>query len=211
MSLFCGRCGTRLSADQTEDLAAVNRVLARMGGWGAELFPPIGRVMSSTRLMRLRRFLFPTCPVAKSSGECARGQGHIANFLRRQGHTVVGGPDVDFLKDTMEADLIVTNPPYSCKDKFLARAYEIGKPWAFLLPCDSLVAVERFHLFHEHGIQLLIPNRRVHFIHADEVGTPFNSFWVCWRLLPQDIIFTELIGCPRYPDWRPSWQDISRA
>mgnify|MGYP001615675510 FL=1 len=33
-----------------------------------------------------------------------------------------------------EWDCIITNPPFSLKTEFLIRAYNLGKPFAFLLP-----------------------------------------------------------------------------
>src|SRR5574344_1585494 len=42
----------------------------------------------------------------------------------------------DFLQidsSTLEFDCIVSNPPFSIKDKILKKLYEIGKPFAILL------------------------------------------------------------------------------
>lgn len=35
-------------------------------------------------------------------------------------------------------DLIITNPPYSFKDQFLKRAFELDKPFMMLLPITTL-------------------------------------------------------------------------
>jgi len=136
--------------------------------------------------------LLPYLPKGKVIWESAWGMGHIARYLESHGHTVVGGPDVDFLTENIEAQILVTNPPYSKKDKFLLRAYEIGKPFAMLLAADALVGMERYPLFAKHGLQLLIPNKRINFICANGFTANFSTFWYCWKLLPQDFVFAEL-------------------
>ncbi len=137
--------------------------------------------------------LLPYLPKGKV-WEFAWGLGHMARCLQSHGHSVVGDRDSDFLTESFDANVLVTNPPFSKKDAFLERAYSIGKPFAMLLPADTLVGLERYPLFAQHGLQLLIPNRRVHYIDADgrKTNTNFNSFWLCWKLLPQDIVFAEL-------------------
>ena len=127
--------------------------------------------------------LLPYLPKKKIIWECAWGQGHLARYLQARRYTVVGGPDEDFFASTVEFDLLVTNPPYSKKNDFLRRAYSLGKPFAMLLPADSLVGMKRHPFFARHGIQLLIPNRRIQFIPqtSEKRSCNFNSFWFCWR------------------------------
>jgi hypothetical protein len=138
--------------------------------------------------------IVPYLPLGQTILEGAWGSGMLATHLQSKGYRVVGNHDFDFLTDTLEFDLIVSNPPYSLKDEFLKRAYEHGKPFAFLLPADSLVGKQRYELFAKHGCQLLIPNRRIEYVGPDpwKSQANFNSFWVCWKLLPQDIIFCQV-------------------
>jgi len=136
--------------------------------------------------------ILPYLPKGKVIWEYAWGLGHMARYLQSQGYTVLGDPDLDFLKEYVEADLNVSNPPFSKKDEFLRRAYDIGKPFAMLLPADALIGLERYPLFAKHGLQLLIPNKRINFIRVGGSSANFNTFWLCWKLLPQDIIFAEL-------------------
>jgi len=136
--------------------------------------------------------LLPFLPANKVIWEFAWGQGHIAHYLQLHGYKVVGGPDVDFLTEYVEANLLVSNPPFSKKDEFLRRAYSLGKPFAMLLPADALVGLARYPLFAKHGIQLLIPNKRINFVGSGNTSPNFNTFWLCWHLLPQNIVFAEL-------------------
>ena len=58
---------------------------------------------------------------------------------------------------------MITNPPYSIKDKFIARCYEINKPFALLLPVSSIQGIKRGCMFNEFGIDLLVLNKRIDF------------------------------------------------
>jgi len=88
----------------------------------------------------------------------------------------------------------VTNPPYSIKTKFLKRAFELGKPFAFLLPLTALEGKERGKLYAEYGIQLIIPNKRINFMTGSgKKSVWFQTAWFTWGLnLPKDLNFVEL-------------------
>jgi len=113
--------------------------------------------------------------------ECAWGKGNLFNFLKSEGFDVIGSDkDFDFLNSYKECDCIVTNPPYSIKDKFLARCYELEKPFALLMPLTALEGKKRGKLYKKYGIQLLIPNKRINF------ETPF---WKGkWSMVPNSLV-----------------------
>jgi len=119
----------------------------------------------------------------------------ITAFFRRHGYEVIETHiemGFDFLKDEpgFHFDVIVTNPPYSKKTEFLKRAYELGKPFALLLPLAALEGVERGKLFRKYGIELIVFDRRVEFMNKGRVWFPVA--WFCWKLLPEKLIFCEL-------------------
>ena len=115
--------------------------------------------------------------------ECAWGKGALATHLKKEGFKVIGKKDVDFLKVAVmfNSDVIVTNPPYSKKYEFLQKAYELGKPFAFLMPLTTLEGIKRGVLFKKYGIQLIIPNRRINFITPSGKGSGswFQTCWFC--------------------------------
>jgi hypothetical protein len=117
----------------------------------------------------------------------------ITQELRRTGHKVfpTGLPKLDFLTQETRAryDVIVANPPYSLKDKFIARAYDLGVPFALLLPLTALEGVDRGSLFRRYGIEVLVLDR-----HVEYTGNSvwFNTSWFCHGLLPEQLIFAEL-------------------
>lgn len=128
--------------------------------------------------------------------ECAWGKGDMAKALKERGFQVIGYKAFNFFKDTPtdSYDIIVTNPPYSSKNLFLQRAYEIEKPFAFLLPLTALEGKFRGSLYRKYGIQLIIPNKRINFITPSGKGSGawFQVAWFCWGLdLPQQLNFVE--------------------
>ena len=105
------------------------------------------------------------------------------NFIESNGR--------DFLKDDLPAfDAIITNPPYSIKDKFIEKCYQLDKPFALLLPVTAIQGKFRGNLFSKYGIELLILNSRVDFTGK---GAPhFGVAWFCKNILPSNLIFTDI-------------------
>src|ERR1035437_4374669 len=73
------------------------------------------------------------------------GTGNIVRYLKYRLFDAYGSDktDLDFLTqdNPYEFDCIITNPPYSIKDQFLARCYELGKPFALLMPLTAFEGV----------------------------------------------------------------------
>ena len=71
--------------------------------------------------------------------------------LRELGYRVIRSSlsdGQDFFKYEPERwDLIVSNPPFSIKDKVLERLYSFQKPFAVLLPLNSLQGKSRYKYF----------------------------------------------------------------
>src|SRR3990167_10448344 len=123
--------------------------------------------------------------------ECAWGKGSLAEGLRGKGFKVTGILNTDFLFCNLtNVDCLITNPPYSKKYEFLKKAYELGKPFAFLLPITALEGKKRGELYRKYGIQLIIPNKRINFITPSGRGSGswFQVAWFCYKLnLPNDL------------------------
>ena len=98
-------------------------------------------------------------------------------------------------------DLIVSNPPFSIKDKVLERLYSFNKPFAVLLPLNSLQGKTRYKYFKD-GIQILSFDARICYHdkdHMDSVvkGSPFATAYFCRNLLPKDLIIEKLVTYER--------------
>jgi len=128
--------------------------------------------------------------------ECAEGKGNLTKALAESGFKVYGSDiltGTDFLTTgSAMCDCIITNPPYSLKEKFLERCYATGKPFALLMPLTALESEKRQTLYRKYGIQLLIPNKRYNFETPSGKGGGawFLTCWYCHRLnLPKDLNF----------------------
>lgn len=103
--------------------------------------------------------------------------------------------DVDY-KD-LNFDCIVSNPPFTLKDAILKKLFMIGKPFAILLPQNSLQSQERTKLFIRYGLEYLGFDKRAAFYTNNELdnikfGNHFASAYFCKNVLPRDLIFEVL-------------------
>lgn len=100
--------------------------------------------------------------------EPACGNGNLVNSLKQNGFRshgtdIINGHSQDFLTTEYISHCIITNPPYSLKDEFLERCYELEKPFALLLPLTVFDSVKRRKLFAKHGVEVIFLPKRVSF------------------------------------------------
>jgi type I restriction-modification system DNA methylase subunit len=129
--------------------------------------------------------LSPYIPRDKIIFECAVGSGKLKSKMESLNYKVVSTND--FFNQYPEYDILITNPPFSLKDKFLEEAYKRGKPFALLLPITALEGIKRQALYKKYGIQILFPKRRTDF--NGKKAPWFYVAWFCWKLLPVDLLF----------------------
>jgi len=92
-------------------------------------------------------------------------------------------------------DIIVTNPPYSLKYRWLERCYELGKPFALLLPVESLGAKAAQDLMQQYGFEMMLLDTRINFKMPNkgwDGSSPFPTFWLTWHLLPEKVMFGQI-------------------
>ena len=138
-------------------------------------------------------------PLDKVILEPACGKGLMVATLNVCGYDVIGSDlkeGVNFITDDIIVpyDVVITNPPYSVKDAFIERCYELGKPFALLLPLTALEGIKRQALYREHGMQLICLPRRVNYHTPSGTGSGawFPSAWFTNGFnLPNDLTFAE--------------------
>ena len=120
--------------------------------------------------------------------------------FKRRGSSVIRSDISDgldfFTYEPPEYDCIVSNPPFTKKDEVLKRLYELGKPFAVLLPLNSLQSVDRYAFF-KNGIQVLAFDKRIAYHDPQHMkdyvkGVSFATAYFCWDILPRDLILEEL-------------------
>jgi hypothetical protein len=144
-------------------------------------------------------YLIPYLPKDIVVWESASGYGLLAKRISEHGYLVtvsdiIDGNDFFKYEPKIRWDVQITNPPYSIKDEWLERSYELGKPFALLLPVNALHSVKRCRMFREKGLQLVIPPRRINFVtpSGEGSGAWFPVMWFCYGLnLENDLNFAE--------------------
>ena len=122
--------------------------------------------------------------------DCTSGESsNMVDFLNSNGFVCLSSGKRNFLTDDIPSnvDVVITNPPYSKKDKFIKRCYELGKPFALLLPVSALQGQVRGKLFDKHGVEILALNKRIDF--TDKGSPHFGVAWFCHNLLPEKLMF----------------------
>ena len=132
----------------------------------------------------------------KTYWECTDfGESNIRKILVENGFKVIATnkEELDFLKDNplFKFDVIITNPPYSLKNKFIKRCYELNKPFMLLLPITALEGKERGKLYKENGLELIILNKRINFMKSKK-NVWFNTSWFCHKVCDRQLNFEEV-------------------
>lgn len=138
--------------------------------------------------------------------EPASGERYLANALARKVKTVVVsdlsmGVQYNFFNYRPavfdQIDAIITNPPYTIKFRWLARCYELGKPFALLLPSDTMFAARAMRLLNKFGFELVVPDKRIKFKMPNrgwaDSRPQFSTSWYTWGFnIGKPITFVEL-------------------
>ena len=117
--------------------------------------------------------------------------------LEAMEHTVIYGID-DFIEgDFRLCDYIITNPPFSIKDKVIKKVYEYGLKAVLIMPIDALGGVKRHEMYKEYGFpSVYVPSRRI--TYYDETGA-----------LRKGSSFHSIIMSFNQGDARLIWEDIN--
>jgi len=97
--------------------------------------------------------------------------------------------DIDNLR---EYDAVVSNPPFSKRQKILEKLFEAKVPFAMIMNFNGLFdAKARWELFKNNDFGLIVPCGRMHFFNEDCVGNSpnFQSVYVCRKMFPAQIVF----------------------
>lgn len=121
--------------------------------------------------------------------------------LKQNGYKVIRShlkDGQDFFKYEPEKwDILLSNPPFSLKDKILKRVDNFNKPFALLLPLASLQGEKRYPYL-KKGIEVLCFDKRIAF-HTEnnfqkyKKGVAFATCYICRNILPKGFILEELI------------------
>lgn len=159
-----------------------------------ECLTPRYAVLPIVKHLKARGFNRVWCPFDKADSQFVRVL-QDAGFVVLYSHLEDG---MDFLTcDVPDVDCVVSNPPFSKKTAILKRLFDIGLPFAMILPLNTLQSKGRADLFMEHGIELLCFNGRICFytwgkLHAFPQNNRFPTAYFCRNVLPEKLMFERL-------------------
>ena len=130
--------------------------------------------------------LIPYLPKDDIIWEPACGQKLLVKKLAQAGYWTIGtdilhGQDFFTYEPGFPFELIVTNPPYSLKNEFLERCYDLGKPFALLMPINALDTCKRQRLYKQYGLEMLVLSSQVTFHNTAGKAARFVCAWFCYN------------------------------
>lgn len=103
------------------------------------------------------------------------------------------------IKPTTKIDYIISNPPYSLRDKVFEKLFDLNIPFAMLINDVNLFdSKKRFELFKNKEVELLYLHPRVKFVFKNDnnewqkTSGVFQSVYLCYKILPKNIIIKEI-------------------
>lgn len=125
-------------------------------------------------------------------------------ILEENGHTVIpthiniGLDFFDILNEPDNYDYIISNPPYSLKNKVFARLFELKKPFAMLVGVVGIFESKvRFDIWNNNPFEIMYFDKRVAFFkdfkdQKPSLNPPFSSVYICSGILPKQIVFEKI-------------------
>ena len=134
----------------------------------------------------------------------SRDEHNFADYLRELGYNIINthyDPETkiwnNFLtyNPNFHFDIIIDNPPFKNKTKYVEKAFSYNKPFAFFLPfaCFWDNWIPNLFIKNNSEPQLLIPDKRTEFENQINRGISFKTIYVCKDVLPKQIVLTQIL------------------
>ena len=113
--------------------------------------------------------------------------GLIKKALKKQLKLNVIHVNKDFFSyEPKSYDIIADNPSYFQKALVFKRCLQLDKPFALLVPLETLERKYFAQMFKDDDrLQMIVPKKRYEFesMYFDSTGkVPFKSVWMCWKM-----------------------------
>tara|TARA_R110001599_G_scaffold352904_1_gene589267 strand:- start:220 stop:705 length:486 start_codon:yes stop_codon:yes gene_type:complete len=109
-------------------------------------------------------------------------------------HSEIIHQDKDFFTyEPDEYDYIIDNPPFSIKQQVLERCVSLKKPFALLLPIETLERKYFKLLVKDQDFTMIIPNKRYNFVGgSNKKNVMFKSCFYCFGFgFDKQLIFED--------------------
>ena len=118
------------------------------------------------------------CPCDKETSEYVL-QLEKNGFIVYHTH-IDDGQDFLTYKPDFEFDAIVTNPPFSIKNKIIEKCISYDKPWALLLSATCIQSASLIRLLSQQDIKFIMFDKRISY---DGERPPFPSWYFTHNIL----------------------------
>ncbi len=147
-------------------------------------------------------------PTDRIIWEPACGEGHISKFLKNKGYNTIdttlhdqgyGNVGLDFLTQSGQGDVIITNPPFKLAEEFIEHAIDLNMPFAFLLKSQFWHSKRRMSLFDKHKPKYVLPlTWRPDFLFGKKSGSStMECLWTVWGSKPADNTIYQPLSKPK--------------
>lgn len=127
-------------------------------------------------------------PKDKVIWECFYGDGKSGEYLREITGNEVIHENVDFFEISV-GEILISNPPYSCKAKVFKRLQALDKPFIMLVPVSTIT--KKFYMdYFAPKCEIIIPPKRIQFVKNGEQTNRswFDCIYICYKMnLPKQI------------------------
>ncbi|WP_215825951.1 hypothetical protein [Spiroplasma endosymbiont of 'Nebria riversi'] len=133
------------------------------------------------------------CPFDKIDSE-------FVCVLEKNGHKVWNShieDGIDFFNyiksDVDRYDYIISNPPFSKRKQVIEHLFNLGKPFAMLIPLVSIALKPIREKIDQ--CELLVFNKRIKFIAYNGIvckNPPSETAYICHNVLPKQIVYRKL-------------------
>ena len=116
--------------------------------------------------------------------------GHLTQFTH-----ILTGQDFFETNPPKGTEYIISNPPYSLREKILERLFNLKIPFAMLINEAGLFdSKKRYNLLKNNQFEIMVFDKRIDYIKKDAnlKGVPFKSIFLCSNILPSKFIFETL-------------------
>lgn len=156
-------------------------VSVKKDGPGDEYYTPDYIVELLVPYLKKKNFKTIWCP-------CDKEESEFVKVLRNNGfevkytHIELGQDFLSYEPD-FEFDAIVTNPPFSIKNKIIERCIKYNKPWALLLSATCIQSASLIKLLSKQQIEFIMFDRRIAY---NGEWPPFPSWYFTHGILDRN-------------------------
>jgi len=109
-------------------------------------------------------------------------RGEVITQWAKLGYKCINEKKDAFDREHPDYDIMISNIPFSCKEKCVELAVKLGKPFMLLMPIDCLGSVWIKKYWDK--LSFVIPRSRYNFLKEGVMGKGcwFDTMWVCYDI-----------------------------